>query len=572
MLIPPAGTRPRRGVLAGWLAFLLPIAALVWIQLATGLWRWPSVGDQALMELGVLEASRGRQLLGLFSRFGWFHPGPAFFYLAAVPYVLLGRTYSAVALATLALNALAAVAATALLAHRAESRPALWTWVAGLCCWALWLHPYSLFNPWPPLIPVLLLVVLLLLAAAIGSGSRSCIPWALLVASLIVQSHVALVPVTVAIAAVTIAMATPARDGAEAEPRPRRLVAALVWAASFAVWIPPLLEQVVHSPGNLRRLAEFFTVPREHSLWTALVWAATGGVTVPSWVLADSSAPADAAGGSSTVAAVAAYAIQLVALTAGWFIARRRGRRFIAALCGLCAAAMLTVWVSAWSIRGPLLRYLLVWSHAVGLAGAAAIAGAFTSRRAAPARPSAAALVTVGAALALAVAQDFALVAGHPRFPAAGQALPAPVRLAAVVPIAPAGQRLIHAYMFSMPRDRPLALIEPVVAHLQVRGCRRPELHSDGLTGHPEAPWLIPWYLVELGKRFPEASGYAALPHVRGAARTAPAAPDCLVLLLDTERAGVWQARGCLLIVDRGPGLSICVCPSAAAAYATPLG
>jgi len=419
---------------------------------------------------------------------------------------------------------------------------------------------------------VLLLVVLLLLAAAIGSGSRSCIPWALLVGSLIVQSHVALVPVTLAIAAVTIAMATPAGDGGEAEPRPRRLVAALVWAASFAVWIPPLLEQVARSPGNLRRLAEFFTAQREHSLWTALVWAATGGVTIPSWVLADSSAPADAAGGSSaTVAAVAAYAIQLVALTAGWFIARRRGRRFIAALCGLCAAAMLTVWVSAWSVRGPLLRYLLVWSHAVGLAGAAAIAGAFTSRRAAPARPSPAALVTVGAALALAVAQDFALVADHPRFPAAGQALPAPVRLAAVVPMAPASSRQIHAYMFSMPRG-PLASIEPVVAHLRARGCRRPELHSDGLTGHPEAPWLISWYLVELGKRFPEASGYAALPHVRGAARTAPAAPDCVVLLLATELAGVWQARGCSLTVDRGPGLSISVCPAAAAAYETPLG
>jgi len=39
-------------------------------------------GDGATLELRVLQAAHGGQLLGAYSRFYWNHPGPAFFYLA----------------------------------------------------------------------------------------------------------------------------------------------------------------------------------------------------------------------------------------------------------------------------------------------------------------------------------------------------------------------------------------------------------------------------------------------------------------------------------------------------------
>ena len=39
--------------------------------------------DFALLELSTDEALRGTQLLGPYSRFGWRHPGPAYFYLQA---------------------------------------------------------------------------------------------------------------------------------------------------------------------------------------------------------------------------------------------------------------------------------------------------------------------------------------------------------------------------------------------------------------------------------------------------------------------------------------------------------
>ncbi len=48
-------------------------------------------GDGAALELRVLRAVRGVQFLGPYSRFGWSHPGPAYFYLASPFYELFGE-------------------------------------------------------------------------------------------------------------------------------------------------------------------------------------------------------------------------------------------------------------------------------------------------------------------------------------------------------------------------------------------------------------------------------------------------------------------------------------------------
>src|SRR5579872_1943974 len=47
-------------------------------------------GDDAVNELNLDRALRGRQLLGPYSRFGWHHPGPAFAYLAVPVRAILG--------------------------------------------------------------------------------------------------------------------------------------------------------------------------------------------------------------------------------------------------------------------------------------------------------------------------------------------------------------------------------------------------------------------------------------------------------------------------------------------------
>ena len=116
----------------------LQVAALVvlGVALAVGAVRsmqagWIPVGDEALIEMRVRDVPGHMPLLGVYSRFGWSHPGPLQFLLLAVPYRLLGQSSAA-----LLVGALVALETRESIAGRVRDRvravkPSLST--AGIC-------------------------------------------------------------------------------------------------------------------------------------------------------------------------------------------------------------------------------------------------------------------------------------------------------------------------------------------------------------------------------------------------------------------------------------------------------
>ena len=64
--------------------------------------------DQAWIELQIRDIGRRSVLLGPYSRFGWFHPGPILYYLLWLPYRITGSTGASLAFAALTLNAVVA--------------------------------------------------------------------------------------------------------------------------------------------------------------------------------------------------------------------------------------------------------------------------------------------------------------------------------------------------------------------------------------------------------------------------------------------------------------------------------
>src|SRR5262249_36300232 len=63
------------------------------VVLASQLGRpYTSSGDTAFIELGVRQAIRHGNAIGVYSRYGWHHPGPALFYLLAPLYALSGES------------------------------------------------------------------------------------------------------------------------------------------------------------------------------------------------------------------------------------------------------------------------------------------------------------------------------------------------------------------------------------------------------------------------------------------------------------------------------------------------
>ena len=79
------------------------------IALALGHTYRPSA-DEAWIELQVRDIGHHAVLLGPYSRFGWFHPGPLLYYLLWLPYRLTGGSGASLGIAALTLNALTVVA------------------------------------------------------------------------------------------------------------------------------------------------------------------------------------------------------------------------------------------------------------------------------------------------------------------------------------------------------------------------------------------------------------------------------------------------------------------------------
>src|SRR5262245_66208172 len=63
------------------------------------------VSDTAVIESYTLYASRAQLLVGPYSRYGWHHPGPLYFYLLAPVYVLAGSSSPGLNAGALLINA-----------------------------------------------------------------------------------------------------------------------------------------------------------------------------------------------------------------------------------------------------------------------------------------------------------------------------------------------------------------------------------------------------------------------------------------------------------------------------------
>ena len=182
------------------------------------------------------------------------NPGAWYDYLAAPPVAALGPTAGA-AIAVGLLNALVIVGigrAGRLLGGAAAE---LWL-LAGAAALAWAMGSELLIDIWQPhalLLPVLLVMVL---ACGVAAGRASFLPWMLVVASLVVQTHLGHVYILTLILAVALVAGAVARRGSLTVSKLRRSRAIrLTLAGTFLAWLPSLIEQVGSgSDGNLSRL------------------------------------------------------------------------------------------------------------------------------------------------------------------------------------------------------------------------------------------------------------------------------------------------------------------------------
>lgn len=283
---------------------LLPLAVagvhqLLWV----GADYHPS-GDVALTELHTRNVGRHMLWLGPYSRDGWHHPGPALFYVLALPYRLLGSSGSALSVGALLVNGTSITGMVALARRRGGTEMALATLVVS----ALLLRALGrelLVLPWNVYVTVLPYGLLVFLVWAMVRGERWALPVATFVTTFLVQTHVGYVVLAVPLLAAGAAwlVATSLWRASEDRPGPPSAAGAEdgsgddrdratgpgvdpadaniddgddraadpdadlralrwpgIWAAAIAVvmWLPPVVQQVRNDPGNLRLIVRWF--------------------------------------------------------------------------------------------------------------------------------------------------------------------------------------------------------------------------------------------------------------------------------------------------------------------------
>jgi hypothetical protein len=380
-----------------------PIGAGALRTLVKGrIWLW---GDQAAIDLEARNSVLGRNLLGVYDRYGWHHPGPLWLLLLGLFRLAGGGSPYGVVVGSYAVQAAAAVSIV-LMAERL--RPGLTAWWALLAVAAYtWdLGPERLGTVWAPYAVALPSALLVLLAADLVTNEDAW-PAALgmvLCATFLVQTDVSTGVVTLAVVVAAVVLRLARGAASERLPAGRwKARAGVLAGVAVVAWLPPIVQQLTTDPGNLGRLALFFTThharrpwgfalralgtvfstfplrrgPHGTSLDAKLTWLASAPLGHRPWYL---------------VYLVGAGVVGAVAV-----LRRRRAAGYLAALCFVALAA------GALSVKiayGPLYPYLVVWTGALAVPAwvalwlavapeGAALAGSAAARQASsqPARP-----------------------------------------------------------------------------------------------------------------------------------------------------------------------------------------
>ena len=354
------------------------------------------VGDKALLETYTLHASHGNLSVGAYSRFRWNHPGPMYFYALAPLYALSGGREYSLDWTALFINLASAFALVTLLVRYGG-----WSFGFGMIA-ALSIYffrprpgPYQGFgallsSPWNPHVPMLPLALLLVLCAGLASGRFNVLPAVVLVASFVIQTHVAMTPCVVAVVLVAALLLLTTHKRVIAQPLEAQIVSrgqsgfwisAATWLF-ILLWSLPLADQLQSgADGNLAAIARTFwsdsrfDPPSLATAFSALSYAFSAAIR-PDARIAQGGPLSPSALDSSTGVWVL---LQLALLTAAcvWAVSKRR--IFPAALCVLCLAMSGVAFWSITQVRGNLGDYLVFWMSIISAVNLGAIIGVFLS-------------------------------------------------------------------------------------------------------------------------------------------------------------------------------------------------
>ncbi|MGH8983463.1 MAG: hypothetical protein ACRDY6_06250 [Acidimicrobiia bacterium] len=356
--------RPRRGLVTGGLGVLVAIPLLIALA-ALKQPRWYPLWDQATTEMQLRDVGTRHTpltgvggLLGLPDDLQGSHPGPLSFYLMWPVYRLLGSSSWAMQAAAAWVN----VAAVAVILWLVSRRRSLRLLVGTVAALAILMHAYgveALTKAWAPHTPILWWMVFLVACWCALCDDLPILPVAVFAGSFCVQTHSSYVLPALGLLLLAFGSASLV---AYQQRHDRGLVcrtakwSLLAVGVGAAVWIPPVLQQLISPRGNLAILWRQFRDWNEEpmGLWHAFElvlihlnpWRlVTGEISPDNWIVTGSRLPG---------------ALVLLVWAGAAVIAVRLANRTLVRLHVLVAAALFLA-VVAVSRLGLALYYRMLW-------------------------------------------------------------------------------------------------------------------------------------------------------------------------------------------------------------------
>jgi hypothetical protein len=252
---------------------------------------------------------------------------------------------------------------------------------------AVLMHGYGVFLltlPWNPYLPVLWWVTFLLAAWSVLADDLAMLPVAAFAGAMCAQTHISYAGL---VGGVSIFVLTVLAVGSIRRPRSERWHHLWFWlaaavAVSAVVWAPPLIDELLHSPGNATTIFNYFQHPPKAAIGVGrgleVVLQQMNPVKLFQGTLVHDVAP-KAVSGSWVPGA-----LLVLVWAASVVLARRMRHALLLQLDAVVGVAFVLGVVSAGRIFGEVFSYLALWAWGIAalmLFAAAWAVAAFVARR-----------------------------------------------------------------------------------------------------------------------------------------------------------------------------------------------
>jgi hypothetical protein len=371
---------------------------------------WYPLLDMAQTEIRVRDISTGHPpLIGLAGRIGPFgpnggsHPGPISFYALWPVWRLFGGSSYGLFASTVALD-ITAMGLALWMGLRRGGRTLLLALAAVLALLTRAYGAFLLTLPWNPYLPVLWWFVFVLAVWSVLADDLAMLPVAVVAGTFCMQTHISYLGLVGGLVLVTmVVLATTAFRRRRDDDARRRVLrwSSISAAIGVVLWIPPVIDQFAHSPGNLGIIRDYFSSPPDATIGFSRGVGVLLAQLDP-WKFLTQTLVHDG-GALEVTGSRVPGALFLLVFGASVIAAWQLRRRLLLMLDGVIVVALALGLVSSARIFGTVWFYLLLWAwgivalmlFAIGWAAVELVRSRNGAASRQGARPGAAALAAV---------------------------------------------------------------------------------------------------------------------------------------------------------------------------------